>query len=185
MIDLKHIRPTKLLWVDLEMTGLDPEQYVIVEVAAKVTDFNFKPLGEYSAVIHQPDDVLDNATDWNKEHHGGPDGLYVRSRQSQVSEHEAIQGLIQLISGTFGEEPATLAGNSIHQDRRFIRKWWPEVEALLHYRMLDVSSFKVWMQGKYGLDFVKQENHLADDDIQESMSELKYYLDWFGRHPQS
>jgi len=185
MIDLKHMRPTKLLWVDLEMTGLDPEQYVIVEVAAKVTDFNFRPLGEYSAVIHQPDDVLDNATEWNKEHHGGPAGLYVRSRQSQITEHEAVQGLIQLISGTFGEEPATLAGNSIHQDRRFIRKWWPEVEALLHYRMLDVSSWKVVMRGKFDVQFVTQENHRADDDIQESINELKFYLDWFGRRQQN
>ena len=179
MIDIKHMRPTKLLWVDLEMTGLDPEQHVIVEVAAKITDFDFKPFGEYTAVIHQPDDVLDHATAWNKEHHGGADGLYARSRASTVSERDAIQALVKLIKETFGEELAVLAGNSIHQDRRFIRAWWPEVEALLHYRMLDVSSWKVWMQGKYGLEFEKRESHLADDDIQVSITELQFYLDWF------
>jgi oligoribonuclease len=78
----------------------------------------------------------------------------------------------------FGDEPAVLAGNSIHQDRRFIRQWWPQVEALLHYRMLDVSSWKMVMCGKYDVQFQKQEQHRAAADIRESITELEFYLQW-------
>ncbi|HSW90953.1 MAG TPA: exonuclease domain-containing protein, partial [Candidatus Saccharimonadales bacterium] len=93
-----------------------------------------------------------------------------------------VDELTDLIHDQFASEPAVLAGNSIHQDRRFIRQWWPEVEALLHYRMFDVSSFKVWMQGKYGLEFEKKETHRALDDIDESIAELQYYLEWFRKN---
>lgn len=182
MRDQKHLRPTKLLWVDLEMTGLDPDQYRIVEIAAKITDFEFRPLAEYAAVIYQPDEVLEQATAWNKEHHGGPDGLYARVRSEGKPEAVVMQDLVKLIHDSFGDEPAVMAGNSIHQDRRFIRKWWPEVDGLLHYRMLDVSSWKVVMSGKYGLEFVKKEDHRALGDIDESIAELHYYLSWFAEH---
>ena len=182
MTDLKHLRPTKLLWVDLEMTGLEPRHYRIVEVAAKITDFDLQPIAEYGAVIYQPDAILEQATAWNKEHHGGPGGLYERVRSEGKPEAVVIQDIVRLIHDYFGDEPAIMAGNSIHQDRRFIREWWPEVDGLLHYRMLDVSSWKVVMNGKYGLEFVKREDHRALGDVDESIAELEYYLNWFAGH---
>ncbi len=89
------------------------------------------------------------------------------------------QELIALVEQHFGSEPAVLAGNSIHNDRNFIKQWWPELDLKLHYRMLDVSAWKVLMQGKYGVPFEKREVHRAFDDIQASIAELQFYLDWF------
>lgn len=182
MTDIKHLRPTKLLWVDLEMTGLDPETQHIIEVAVKITDFDFTELASYEALIHQPDEVFENATEWNKQHHGTPGGLFERAKMQGKPEQEVVSELSGLIREQFGEEPAVLAGNSIHQDRRFIRQWWPNVEKLLHYRMLDVSSLKIYMQGKYNLDFEKKEAHRALDDIEESIAEWQFYMDWLKGH---
>lgn len=177
MID-KNAVPTKLLWVDLEMTGLDCEKDVILEIAAEVTDFTFKTLASYEAVIHHDDGVLDGANEWAKNQHA-VSGLTERVRTEGRPEQEVIHELMGFIKAQFGDEPAVLAGNSIHNDRLFIKKWWPEVDALLHYRMLDVSSWKIVMQGKYGVVFDKNDAHRAFDDIQASIAELQYYLDWF------
>ena len=177
MID-KNAIPTKLLWVDLEMTGLDADKHVIIEVAAEVTDFTFKTLASYEAVINHPDDVLEAAHPWAKEQHA-KSGLTERVRTQGRPESEVIHELVGFIRAQFGDEPAVLAGNSIHNDRIFIKKWWPEVDALLHYRMLDVSSWKIVMQAKYGVVFDKNEAHRAFDDIQASIAELQYYIDWF------
>ncbi len=179
MTDRKHVRPTKLLWVDLEMTGLDPEQHRILEIAAFVTDFSFQKLpgSEFQAIVFQPDDVLDAASEVAKQM-DVHNGLHDTVRQHGRPEADVEKEFAALIRTHFGDEPAVLAGNSIHQDRRFIRRWWPEVDALLHYRMLDVSSWKVVMNGKYGLEFEKKETHRALDDIDESIEELQYYLDW-------
>lgn len=167
--------PTKLLWVDLEMTGLDPEKDVILEVAAEVTDFDFKTLASYEAVIRQDDEVLESMNSWSKDQHSRS-GLIERIKTEGRDESEVIHELIGFIKAQFGDEPAVLAGNSIHNDRGFIKQWWPQVESLLHYRMLDVSSFKVVMQTKYNLVFQKREVHRAFDDIQASIAELQYYL---------
>jgi oligoribonuclease len=86
--------------------------------------------------------------------------------------------LIELLHEHFGNEPAILAGNSIHNDRNFMKYWWPELDLKLHYRMLDVSSLKIFMQGKYGVEFEKREVHRAFDDIQASIAELQYYIEW-------
>jgi oligoribonuclease len=180
MIDKNGI-PTKLLWVDLEMTGLDSEKDVILEIAAEVTDFTFKTLASYEAVIHHEDGILDGANEWAKNQHA-ISGLTERVRTEGRPEQEVIHELMGFIKAQFGEEPAVLAGNSIHNDRLFIKKWWPEVDALLHYRMLDVSSWKIVMQGKYGVVFDKNDAHRAFDDIQASIAELQYYLDWFKHH---
>ena len=171
----KNLPPTKLLWVDLEMTGLDPAKDVILEVSVIITDFNFLKLADYEAVIHQSDDALANMTDWPAQQHKAS-GLTERVRQQGRPEKEVERELVALIGEHFGSEPAVLAGNSIHFDRMFIRRWWPEVESLLHYRMLDVSSFKVLMQGKYDVNFEKKETHRATADIEASIAELKYYL---------
>ena len=170
--------PTKLLWVDLEMTGLDTDKDVILEIAAEVTDFDFKTLASYEAVIKHHDDVLETMNDWSKTQHG-ISGLTERVKTEGRDEKEVIHELIGFIRAQFGDEPAVLAGNSIHNDRAFIQHHWPEVESVLHYRMLDVSSFKILMQTKYGIDFKKKEVHRAFDDIQASIAELQHYLRGF------
>jgi oligoribonuclease len=173
----KNLIPTKLLWVDLEMTGLDPAQDVILEIAAEVTDFTFKTLASYEAVITQPEEALTRMNEWAGKQHA-MSGLTERVRSQGRPEAQVKHELVGFIQAQFGNEPAVLAGNSIHNDRNFIRAWWPEVEALLHYRMLDVSSFKVLMQAKYEVIYEKKEVHRAFDDIQASIAELQYYLDW-------
>ncbi len=178
----KTAKPTKLLWVDLEMTGLDTQEHVIVEVAAEVTDFNFKTLASYEAVIFQSDAVLERAHPWAAQQHASS-GLLERIRTEGRPESDVVHELCGFINAQFGDEPAILAGNSIHNDRDFIKRWWPEVNDLLHYRMIDVTSLKILMQGKYNVDFDKKEVHRAFDDIQASIAELQSYLEWFKGHP--
>lgn len=175
----KKAPATKLLWVDLEMTGLDAQNDVIIEVAAEVTDWTFKTLASYEAIIHQSDEALNRANPWAKEQHA-KSGLTEKVRQSTKTETTVIHELVEFIRSNFGDEPVVLAGNSIHNDRLFIKRWWPDVEALLHYRMLDVTSWKLPMQGKYGVVFDKNDGHRAFDDIQASIAELQYYLEWLG-----
>jgi len=177
MLDLKNIKPTKLLWVDLEMTGLDPSKDVILEIAAEVTDFNFKTLASYEALVKHPDDILGGMNEWASQQHAAS-GLTERVRTQGRPEDEVKHELIGFITAQFGDEPAILAGNSIHNDRIFIKRWWPEVEALLHYRMLDVTSFKILMQGKYHYEYDKKDVHRAFDDIQASIAELQHYLEY-------
>jgi oligoribonuclease len=185
MIDKKAI-PTKLLWVDLEMTGLDPLQDVILEVAAEITDFDFKTLASYEAIVQQPKDVVVDRmqkNNWWADYPVNRDEFVKNldsAKPSQQVEHE----LIELIEQQFGDEPAVLAGNSIHNDRNFIKQWWPQLDLKLHYRMLDVSALKIFMQGKYGVQFDKKEVHRAFDDIQASIAELQYYLEWFAHGSQ-
>lgn len=177
----KDLLPTKLLWVDLEMTGLDPSKDKILEVAAEVTDFEFKTLASYEAVIAQPATIIENMNEWSLTQHA-KSGLTERIRTEGRDENEVIHELVGFITAQFGDEPAVLAGNSIHNDRAFIREQWDEVEGMLHYRMLDVSSFKILMQTKYNVTFAKKEVHRAFDDIQASIAELQYYLEWFKKN---
>jgi oligoribonuclease len=180
MID-KHAAPTKLLWVDLEMTGLDPLQDVILEVAAEVTDFDFKTLASYEAIVQQPRETVVDRMQKNIWWADYPDNRdeFVRKMDSGKPRGQVEQELIELVEQHFGNEPAVLAGNSIHNDRNFIRQWWPQLDLKLHYRMLDVSAWKVLMQAKYGVQFEKKEIHRAFDDIQASIAELQHYLEWF------
>jgi oligoribonuclease len=179
MID-KHAIPTRLLWVDLEMTGLDFEKDVILEVAAEITDFNFKTLASYEAIVAQPQKTVVERMQkniWWKDYPENRDE-FVRKMESGKPSKQVEQELMALVHEHFGSEPAILAGNSIHNDRNFIKQWWPELDLKLHYRMLDVSSLKVFMQGRYGVEFEKKEVHRAFDDIQASIAELQYYLEW-------
>lgn len=177
MTDLKSTKPTKLLWVDLEMTGLEASHDVILEVAAIITDFDFKELASYEATVYQDDAKLANMNDWSAQHHRDS-GLIDRLKTEGKSENDVDSELATLVKWHFKDEPVILAGNSIHKDRQFIQRYLPAVEELLHYRMLDVSSYKVLMQGKYGIEYTKNELHRAQSDIGESIAELEYYLDW-------
>jgi oligoribonuclease len=180
MIDKKAV-PTKLLWVDLEMTGLDPKQDVILEVAAEITDFKFKTLASYEAIVKQDKQTVVERMQMNIWWKDYPDNRdeFVRKLEAGKPSEQVEKELAELVEQQFGSEPAVLAGNSIHNDRGFIRQWWPQLDLKLHYRMLDVSAWKVFMQGAYGVQFEKKEVHRAFDDIQASIAELQYYLEWF------
>lgn len=177
----KDAIPTKLLWLDLEMTGLDPQQDVLLEVGVEVSDFNFKTLETYEARIAAEREVVAARMQkniwWRDFPQNRDDFLNNLGQGKSLEEVEAE--LIQLVDKHFDGEQAVLAGNSIYNDRLFIKQWMPTLDLKLHYRMLDVSSFKVLMQGKYGKVFEKDANHRAFDDIQASIAELQFYLDYF------
>jgi oligoribonuclease len=186
MID-KNVIPTKLLWVDLEMTGLDPVKDLILEVAAEVTDFSFKTVESYETCLKQKKDTVVNrmqANIWWRDFPANRDEFINKLEDGKPPE-QVENELIALVEKHFGDEPAVLAGNSIYNDRMFIKQWMPRLDLKLHYRMLDVSAWKVLMQGKYGVKFEKQEVHRAFDDIQASIAELQYYLDWFKQNAQN
>lgn len=180
MIDKSRI-PTKLLWVDLEMTGLDAQEDVILEIACEVTDFNFKTLASYETRISQNREVVVDRMQkniWWRDYPGNRDEFLLKLEQGKSLE-QTEEELVAFVDQNFEDEPAVLAGNSIHNDRNFIKYWLPAFDLKLHYRMLDVTSFKLLMQGKYGIEFEKKEVHRAFDDIQASIAEMQFYLDWF------
>ena len=152
----------KLLWIDLEMTGLDVEREVIIEVAAIVTDLDFNEIETYHAVVKQPQEYLDRMDDWNKQHHGasGLTALVPNGREPHLVEED----LIKLVEKHF-TEPAVIAGNSINQDRLFLNKYFKRFSEKLHYRMLDVTAWKVIFNSKFGIKYDKQNRHRAIEDI--------------------
>lgn len=168
-----------MVWIDLEMTGLDPERNRIIEAAVLITNGNLEILAEGpSLVIHQPEEVLAEMDDWNQRHHKAS-GLLPRVRESTLSESEAEAQLLEFIKQHVPEREAPLAGNSVHQDRRFLAKQMPAFEAYLHYRIVDVSSVKElvarWYPDAYAGRPGKRGSHRALDDIRESIQELAYY----------
>ncbi|PID30672.1 oligoribonuclease [Candidatus Saccharibacteria bacterium] len=182
-VDKKAV-PTRLLWVDLEMTGLDAEQDVILEVAAEVTDFELNTLETYEAMVRQPSKLVTERMQknaWWQSYPANRDEFIRKTSDRHVAKslREVESELIALVERQFGSEPAVLAGNSIHNDRKFIARWWPKLDLKLHYRMLDVSAWKVYMQGRYGVNYEKADVHRAHDDIQASIAELQHYLAWF------
>jgi oligoribonuclease len=164
----------KLLWLDMEMTGLDPEKERVIEVAVIITDLSFKVLDSFESVVFQEQRFLDGMDDWNTEHHTAS-GLVAKipaaPKQAWVEEQ-----ICRLVTKHFGQEPAVLAGNSIGQDRKFIDRYFLKLASQLHYRMLDVTSWKVVFENFYGKKFAKQDKHRALDDIQESIRELEFYM---------
>ena len=172
------MKEAKLLWVDLEMTGLDPVEDRILEVAVIATDWDFKEIARYEAAKRVESDLIDRrmvGEFWEK---------YPQVKSQLVEQNEngrdsqAVEDeLLAFIDEHFdAEERVLLAGNSIHQDRKFIEREWPRLDARLHYRMLDVSAWKVVFEGKYRKKFTKPEAHRALEDIKGSIEEIKYYL---------
>ncbi len=166
--------PSYFLWLDMEMTGLDVEKERPIEVAALITDIKFNEVSNYHAVIFQPQSLLDRMDDWNKTHHG-KSGLLDQIPSGRAMDKVDLE-LAEMIEHVFHGERAILAGNSIGQDRLFIDRYMPKTSSLLHYRMLDVSSWKLIYQTVYGHFFDKKESHRAMDDIRESINELKFYM---------
>ena len=175
-------KTAKLLWIDLEMTGLDPIEDRILEVGAIITDWDFKELATYEAAkkvgpslvakrMKQAPEFWDKFPDVR-------DALVAQNNSDKAKNGRTVENeLLAFIDEHFAaDERIILAGNSIHQDRKFIENEWGRLNARLHYRMLDVSAWKVVFDGKYNKRFAKPEEHRAIDDIRGSIMELKYYL---------
>lgn len=170
------MKKTKLLWVDLEMTGLLPEKDRILEVAAIATGWDLEPVAEMTAVVKVPESLMKKrmvGEFWEK-NKASYEALMKQNEEGKPSE-EVEKEVLAFMDKYFGKE-IILAGNSIHQDRKFIDREWPEVSKRLHYRMLDVSAWKVYFMGAKGKKFMKRENHRALDDIMGSIEELRWYL---------
>ncbi len=167
-----------LVWIDMEMTGLDPETCKVLEIATIVTDAQLNVLAEGPVIaVHQPDSLLDTMDEWCTRVHG-ESGLTARCRASTVTEAQAAAQTIAFLSDYVDAGKSPLCGNTIGQDRRFMVTYMPELEAYFHYRNIDVSTIKElarrWkpeiLEG-----FTKKGVHLALDDIRESIEEMKYY----------
>ncbi|MDR0956078.1 MAG: oligoribonuclease [Candidatus Nomurabacteria bacterium] len=172
-----------LLWVDLEMTGLDPAHDRILEAAAIATDWNFREIATLEAVVKvDPEIIAERMVGefWAK----NPQSFQQLTAQNSSGESAAAveEKLLDFLDQNFAKaKPIYLAGNSIHQDRRFIAREWPRLDARLHYRMLDVSSYKIVFENKFDVHFAKPEAHRALSDIRGSIDELKFYLEKFAR----
>jgi len=169
------MKKAKLLWIDLEMTGLDPEKDRILEVAAIATDWDLEEMADYEGIVKVDDSLIKTrmvGEFWEKNSESR-DGL-IRQNQDGETPAEIEDELLKFVDEWFGNE-VILAGNSIHQDRKFIDREWPRLAERLHYRMLDVSAWKVYMEGARGQKFMKRDLHRALDDIRGSIDELKWY----------
>ncbi len=176
----KSALPERIIWLDLEMTGLDANADLILEVAAIITDWNFTELGTYEGIVQNDEAALESRLETN----GAFWNLHPKTRSGLTEQNgtgeklEQIEDeLLAFIGAHFTtEQTVLLGGNSIHIDRRFITAYWPRLDSRLYYRMLDVTAWKVVMESKYGKRFTKPEVHRALEDIRGSIQELQYYL---------
>jgi oligoribonuclease len=178
------LNPTHLLWLDMEMTGLSPETDRIIEIAIVVTDADLNTVAEGPVlVVHQPDEIMDAMDSWNKGTHG-KSGLIDRVKASQLDEAEAEAQMLAFVKQHVPAKTSPMCGNSICQDRRFMARCMPQLEAYFHYRNLDVSTLKElakrWRPG-LSEGFKKSNKHEALADIYESIDEMKYYREHFIR----
>jgi len=167
-----------LIWIDLEMTGLDPERDRIIEIATLVTDKNLRVLAEGPVMaVHQSRERLDGMDEWNTRQHNGS-GLVERINASDIDEQEAERRTIAFLNEHLPPGKSPMCGNSICQDRRFLARYMPALEAFFHYRHIDVSTLKElarrWAP-EVANGFSKKSSHLAMDDIRDSLEELAYY----------
>lgn len=174
----------RLIWIDMEMTGLDPEKERIIELAAVITEPDLTLVAEGPVlVVHQPDDVLNAMDKWNQSTHG-KSGLIDKVRASTLNETDAQEQMLAFLSQHVPAGKSPMCGNTIGQDRRFMVKYMPALEAFFHYRNLDVSTLKElalrWKPQVYR-SFVKHARHEALADVYESISELKHYREHFLR----
>lgn len=171
-------RRDRLVWIDLEMSGLELEECRILEIATIVTDSQLEVIAEGpELVIHQPDEVLDAMDEWNTTHHGAS-GLTKAVKESSISIADAEAQTLAFIKEHCNQLEAPLCGNSVWQDRRFLGRYMSELEAYLHYRIIDVSSIKEVVRRWYPTEVRppdKGQSHRALDDIRESIEELRYY----------
>ena len=170
------MKKAKLLWIDLEMTGLEPDKDKILEVAAIATDMDLNEIATYEAVVKVDDNLIKERMvgefwERNKESY---DALVAQNENGRPVE-EVERELLEFLDKYFGKE-IYLAGNSIHQDRKFIEREMPELNKRLHYRMLDVSAWKIYFENALDKKFTKRDAHRALDDINGSIEELKWYL---------
>jgi oligoribonuclease len=174
-----------LIWIDMEMSGLDPERDRVLEVAIVITDGtrDLNTIAEAPVlVIHQPDSVLDGMDDWNRSTHG-KSGLTEKVRTSRLSEADVEDRMLEFLAHYVPKGVSPMCGNSVHQDRRFLSKYLPRLEEYFLYRNLDVSTLKeLWRRWKgVAPGLTKQGKHEALADIHESIDELRYYRDNFLR----
>lgn len=170
-----------LVWIDMEMTGLEPDTDRVLEIAVILTDSDLNIIAEGpDLVVFQPEDVLAKMDDWNQKHHG-ESGLLDRVRASTVTETMAEDRVVQFLESRCAPKKSPLAGSSVHQDKRFLQRYMPRVDAYLHYRIIDVSSVKElvqrWHADVFNARPPKRNAHRALDDIRESIDELRYYRD--------
>ena len=173
-----EVNKDNLIWIDLEMTGLIPEEDFIIEVATIVTDKELNVLAEGpSLAVYQPDSVLDAMDEWNTEHHNAS-GLVARVKASEYKAADAERLTIEFLSQWVPAGTSPMCGNTICQDRRFLARHMPDLEEFFHYRHIDVSTLKE-LAARWAPDipggFAKKGAHLAMDDIRESIAELAYY----------
>ncbi|MBX3663565.1 MAG: oligoribonuclease [Burkholderiales bacterium] len=170
--------PNALIWIDMEMSGLDPEIERVLEIAVVITDSQLNTVAEAPVlVIHQPDTVLDAMDNWNKSTHR-KSGLIDRVRASTLTEAQAEAQMIAFLEQHVPKGASPICGNSVHQDRRFLVKYLPQLDGYFHYRMIDVSTLKElarrW-KPEVVAGMVKHGKHEALADIHESIAELRYY----------
>lgn len=182
MNQTKDKKDYRLIWIDLEMTGLIPETDVIIEIATIITDADLNILAEGPELaVHQPDEVMAAMDEWNTRQHG-QSGLTQRVKDSVISIAEAERQTLEFIKGYVKSGVSPICGNSIGQDRRFLVREMPELEAYFHYRNLDVSTLKE-LARRWRPDILegvqKKGSHLAMDDIRDSINELKHYRSTF------
>ena len=170
--------PNNLIWLDMEMTGLQPESDRIIEIALLVTDLNLETIAEGPVlVVHQPEEVLGAMDSWNKGTHGKT-GLIERVRASSLTEAQAERQALEFLRAHVPASTSPMCGSSICQDRRFLARWMPALESYFHYRNLDVSTIKELVKRSKPevlKGFAKEGKHEALADIHESVEELKYY----------